>query len=211
MVEPMGVREHWQRIYREKAPEQVSWYQEHPTCSLDLIRATGLSTHARILDVGGGASRLVDLLLEAGFAQVGVLDISSSALAEVRRRLGASAARVEWIEADVRTFDPSHTWDLWHDRAVFHFLVDPTDRADYQAALQRSVPEGGHVVIATFGPGGPPRCSGLDVVRYSPTDLAEEFEPTLRLIESRIERHRTPSGTEQEFVFGRFARTAVTD
>ena len=205
----MGIREHWQRVYSEKELERVSWYQDHPTHSLDLIRATGLGRDARILDVGGGASKVVDYLLDAGFTQVSVLDIAGSALAKAQRRLGASADRVEWIEADVRTFHPSHPWDLWHDRAVFHFLVDPVDRAAYHAALDRSVPEGGHVVIATFGPLGPTDCSGLEVARYSSTDLAGELGPTLQLIESRTERHRTPSGTEQEFVYGRFIRVAV--
>lgn len=202
----MDVREHWHRVYRKKTSEQASWYQEHPTDSLDLIRATGLGKQARILDVGGGTSKLVDFLLEMGFTRVGVLDIAGSALAEAQRRLGASADRVEWIEADVRTFQPSHSWDLWHDRAVFHFLTDPADRVAYHAVLDRTVPEGGHVLLATFGPQGPTHCSGLEVVRYSPTELAAEFGPTLRLIESRTERHRTPSGAEQEFVYGRFTR-----
>ena len=205
----MGVREHWHRFYGKKMSEQVSWYQEHPTDSLDLIRATGLGKQARVLDVGGGTSKLVDCLLEIGFTRVGVLDITGSALAEAQRRLGASADRVEWIEADVRTFQPSHSWDLWHDRAVFHFLTDPADRAAYHAALDRTVPEGGHVVVATFGPQGPTHCSGLEVVRYSSTDLAAEFGPTLQLIESRTERHRTPYGAEQEFVYGRFTRVPV--
>ncbi len=205
----MGVREHWHRVYGKKTSEQVSWYQEHPTASLDLIRATGLGKQARILDVGGGTSKLVDCLLEIGFTRVGVLDITGSALAEAQRRLGASADRVEWIEADVRTFQPSHSWDLWHDRAVFHFLTDPAHRAAYHAALDRTVPEGGHVVVATFGPQGPTHCSGLEVVRYSSAHLAAEFGPTLQLIESRTERHRTPSGAEQEFVYGRFTRVPV--
>ncbi len=210
MVESVDVRKHWQRVYGEKAPDEVSWYQDHPTYSLELIRATGLGRHARVLDVGGGASRLVDFLLEVGFVRVGVLDIAESALAEARRRLGASADRVEWIEGDVRSFQPPDPWNLWHDRAVFHFLLDPLDRAAYQTALHRSVAEGGHVVIATFGPHGPTHCSGLEVARYSPTDLAGEFGPALELVESRTERHRTPTGAEQEFVYGRFVRTAVT-
>ena len=199
-------------MYREKAPDEVSWYEEHPSVSLDLIRATGLGHEARVLDVGGGASRLVDCLLEGGFVHVGVLDIAGPSLAASRERLGAvggpPADAVEWIEADVRTFRPSAPWDSWHDRAVFHFLLDPDDRAAYRATLARTVPEGGHVVVATFGPGGPQRCSGLEVCRYSPQSLAEELGPALRLVESRIERHRTPSGAEQEFVYGRFVRTA---
>jgi SAM-dependent methyltransferase len=202
----MSVRAHWERIYTERRPDDVSWYQREPALSLEMIRAAGLAPDARILDVGAGASLLVDRLLAAGFAKVGVLDISAAALREGRTRLGDAAEQVEWIVADLLNFEPDHPWELWHDRAVFHFLVDAEDRARYREALYRSVPVGGHLVISTFGPEGPERCSGLDARRYSAEGLAEALGDGVALVESRVEDHTTPSGGSQQFVYARLRR-----
>lgn len=202
----MSTRDHWQGVYEAKAPDAVSWYQETPATSLELIQAAGVGPDARILDVGGGASRLVDHLLENGFRRVGVLDLAGSALHVARARLGAKADAVEWIEGDVTSWEPGEPWDLWHDRAVFHFLVSEEDRAAYRARLLSALRSGGHAVVATFGPGGPLRCSGLEVKRHSVDELAAFFGPELALVESREEVHETPAGKKQEFVFARFRR-----
>ncbi len=202
----MNTRSHWENVYSTKAADQVSWYQAHPILSVDLIRATKAPKDARIVDVGGGASRLVDHLLEAGYTRVTVLDVAESALEAARTRLGSAAARVEWLVDDVTEFAPQSTWDVWHDRAVFHFLTTPTARAAYRRALLDSVPGSGHVIVATFGPDGPERCSGLDVVRYAPDELAAELGPGLQLLENRQEIHRTPGGATQAFVYCRFYR-----
>ncbi len=202
----MSRRVHWERVYETKAADEVSWYQRSPTLSLELIRATGVSEAAWILDVGGGASSLVDHLVALGYERIGVLDVAEAALAHARDRLGPAADRVEWYVSDVTTFVPTHPWDVWHDRTVFHFLVDPADRAAYREVLVRSVPDGGHVVVATFGPRGPKRCSGLDVVRYSADALGEELGSCVRLVESRTEEHETPSHVVQQFMYARFRR-----
>ncbi len=201
---------HWERVYGSKSPEEVSWYQRRPTVSLDLIQATGVPQAARILDVGGGASTLADHLLDAGYGRLGVLDVAEAALAQARRRLGARADAVEWFVSDVTTFVSPHPWDVWHDRAVFHFLVDADDRRAYRETLERCVPAAGHVVIATFGPSGPTRCSGLDVVRYSAEGLAQELGSAVRLLDSRMEEHVTPGGRVQECMFARFRRVGDT-
>lgn len=202
----MSTREHWEAVYTRKRPDEVSWYQEDPALSLELIGSTGLPSGARLLDVGGGTSVLVDHLVEAGFEKVGVLDISLAALRASQERLGEPAGSVEWLEADVLEYRPPHPWDLWHDRAVFHFLVDPEDRARYRDSLYRSVPEGGHVIIATFGPEGPRRCSGLDTLRCTAEDIEKELGDGVRLVEVRTEHHRTPAGVDQQFVYARLSR-----
>ncbi|MFQ5747040.1 MAG: class I SAM-dependent methyltransferase [Gemmatimonadota bacterium] len=197
----MKRRAHWERIWASRAPREMSWHQECPDVSLQLIRRTGLPTSARILDAGGGASRLVDCLLDEGYEHPGVLDIAPTALAAARDRLGPAAARVEWIEGDVMAFETPHPWDVWHDRAVFHFLARATDRAAYRAALHRSLSPAGWVVLATFGPGAPPRCSGLDVVRYDAQGLAREIGAGFELVEARSEDHATPAGATQAFTY----------
>jgi SAM-dependent methyltransferase len=204
----MSTRSHWENVYSTKHADEVSWYQAHPILSLDLIRATGVAKDARIVDVGGGASRLVDYLLEEDYRRVTVLDVAESALAVSRTRLGPAAECVEWLVADVTQVQPHDVWDVWHDRAVFHFLTTPAARAAYRRALLEVVPGWGHVIVATFGPDGPVRCSGLDVVRYSPHELAAEMGPGLQLLESREENHCTPGGTTQAFVYCRFCRVA---
>jgi SAM-dependent methyltransferase len=203
---PRAPREHWQEIYSAKAEDEVSWYQAVPRTSIGLISRTGAGRGARIVDVGGGASRLVDALLDEGYARVAVLDVADAALARARARLGARASRVAWIAADVRTWAPDGPFDVWHDRAAFHFMVRPEDRDAYRTTLLRAIPSGGHVVVATFAPDGPERCSGLPVVRWEPGALAAELGPAFRLVESLREEHVTPAGKVQRFQFSRLVR-----
>jgi SAM-dependent methyltransferase len=192
---------HWESVYSNKAVDEVSWFQEHAGSSLRLIKGCA-DANANIIDVGGGASVLVDGLLDAGYRNLTVLDLAESALAASRTRLGARAQSVQWIAADITQAElPSAHYDVWHDRAVFHFLTDPVDRARYVAQLLKSVRPGGHVIVAAFGPGGPLQCSGLDVVRYVPDALHAEFGASFRLLGHESEIHQTPAGKEQEFVY----------
>jgi 2-polyprenyl-3-methyl-5-hydroxy-6-metoxy-1,4-benzoquinol methylase len=187
----MNRKEHWEAAYAD-GPSEVSWYQPRPEISLELIGATGASLEAAILDVGGGASTLVDCLLDAGRLSVAVLDISASALAQARTRLAARASLVTWFEADVTKFDPPSRFAVWHDRAVFHFLTAPEDRRAYVDTLMRALQPGGDVIIATFAPDGPLKCSGLEIVRYDEASIAAELGAAFVLRESRRETHRTP-------------------
>ena len=195
---------HWEGIYETKLPAELSWYQPAPAKSLEFIRAAGVAATAPILDVGGGASPLVDHLLHDRYTDVTVLDIAGSALRHARSRLGAMAARVSWIEDDIMRFVPTREYALWHDRAVFHFLVGTGDRNRYLDVLRSALQPGGHVVLATFGPEGPARCSGLPVQRYSVEDITALLGPGFDLRADLIDTHRTPSGTLQQFVFGRW-------
>lgn len=203
---PGSPREHWDGIYAAKAEDEVSWFQARPGPSLELVARTGAGRGARIVDVGGGASRLVDALLDEGYERVAVLDVADAALARARSRLGARASRVAWIAADVRTWAPDGPYDVWHDRAAFHFMARPEDRAAYRATLLRAVPVGGHVIVATFASDGPERCSGLPVVRWEPDALATELGPSFRLAESLREDHVTPAGKVQRFQYSRLVR-----
>ena len=202
----MGRKTHWDRVYQSNEDHEVSWYQPRPEKSLQLIERCELPPSARVIDVGGGTSRLVDCLLDAGHSNVGVLDVSQTALERTGQRLGNRAASVKWIVSDVTKYEPSHRWDLWHDRAVFHFLVDETDRERYREALLQSLEPNGHVVMATFGPQGPERCSGLPVVRRNPDSLQRALGSEFNLLESLIEKHKTPKGAVQEFLYCRFQR-----
>jgi ubiquinone/menaquinone biosynthesis C-methylase UbiE len=198
-------KEHWETVYSTKRTNTVSWFQEHAETSRRLIRATGVPVDGSIIDVGGGASTLVDDLLADGFRQVTVLDISSAALAAAQRRLGSIASAVHWQEADItQTALPAHAYDVWHDRAVFHFLTTPGARAAYIDNMRRSVKPGGHVVIATFGPQGPKRCSGLPVCRYDAATLSKELGDDFTLVESLLDVHRTPGGASQQFIYCHF-------
>ncbi|MFN8007504.1 MAG: class I SAM-dependent methyltransferase [Terriglobia bacterium] len=198
----MEIKKHWDSIYSTKESTQVSWYQEHPVLSLHLIEHTGVDKEHQIIDVGGGTSTLVDDLLASGFNHITVLDISATALAMARQRLGIQADKVSWIEADITKASlPHQFFDLWHDRAVFHFLREPEERHRYIQAVQHSVKTGGHVIVATFATDGPARCSGLDIVRYSPESLHSEFGDDFRLVESTRETHTTPFGVEQKFIY----------
>jgi len=195
-------QEHWERIYRTTDPRQVSWYQPEPGLSLDLIRRVAPDLEAPIIDVGGGASTLVDGLLDAGYRSVTVLDMAPSALAIARQRLGSRADRVVWIMGDVTDVRlRASAYAVWHDRAVFHFLTDRSDRARYVDQTRHAVRSNGHVIVASFGPDGPKRCSGLDVVRYSPEAMHGEFGAGFRLLDSVREDHHTPSGVTQAFVY----------
>jgi SAM-dependent methyltransferase len=198
----VNVQTHWDTIYRTKTADEVSWYQEHPVRSLDFIRRTGVPVTGRIIDVGGGASTLVDDLLAAGYTDITVADISPVALDVARQRLGVLADRVTWLVADItRASLPADSHDIWHDRAVFHFLTDAADRARYVAQVRRAVKSGGHVIVATFATDGPDRCSGLPVVKYGPDSLHAEFGNDFQLTERIRESHITPAGGEQRFVY----------
>jgi SAM-dependent methyltransferase len=195
-------QQHWERIYRSKDPSQVSWYQPEPRLSLDLIRRVAPDLDAPIIDVGGGASSLVDWLLDAGYRHLTVLDLAPSALAISRERLGERASLVTWIAADALTGPlPSSSYAVWHDRAVFHFMTDPRDRARYVDQTRYAVKPGGHLIVASFAPDGPTRCSGLDVVRYSAEAMHGEFGADFRLVGSVRQDHHTPSGISQAFVY----------
>lgn len=198
----MQSKEHWEHVYASKATDAVSWYQPHAERSLSLIRNARILPTAEIIDVGGGASTLVDDLLADGHRAITVLDLSGRALDAAKARLGAMAAAVRWIEGDVtKVHLPARTYDVWHDRAVFHFLTDPKDREAYVAQVLRAVKPGGHVIVATFAEDGPLRCSGLPVVRYRPEALHAEFGAAFELVEHEREDHLTPSGARQSFVY----------
>ena len=197
----IGPHVHWQGIYESKAETEVSWYQDHPATSLALISDTGLPMDASIIDVGGGASRLVDHLIEAGWTNITVLDIAQAALEQARCRLGDRAALVKWLAADVTQWTPAAQFDLWHDRAAFHFLTNSRDRTAYAAAMASAVPSGGHAIVGTFALDGPERCSGLPICRYDAASLAAEFAAHFRLAEAMTEDHITPAGKLQRFQF----------
>jgi len=194
--------DHWQAVNETKSATDVSWYEPVPQRSLELIEATGLPPEASLVDVGGGASTLVGHLLVAGFGDITVLDVARAALEGSKARLGTAGDRVQWIASDVTAWQPPRRYDLWHDRAVFHFLVDVTLRDRYLDVLKAALAPGGYVVMATFGPQGPSRCSGLDAQRYSADELSEVLGPAYRLVRSQIEEHVTPSGQVQQFLYG---------
>jgi ubiquinone/menaquinone biosynthesis C-methylase UbiE len=198
----MEAKTHWEGIYSTKDPTSVSWFQEHAQLSLEFIQKTGVKKNAAIIDVGGGASTLAGDLIAEGYENVTVLDISGAALAFPQKRLGKTAGAVTWIEADITTANllPDY-YEVWHDRAVFHVLTDENSRAQYVAAVLRSVKKGGHVIISTFAADGPSHCSGLEVVRYDPGSLHDEFGKNFSLVENERESHKTPFGTEQKFIY----------
>ena len=198
----MDARAHWEKVYEGKSADAFSWYRPHLETSLDLIQRAAPERSADIIDLGGGESTLVDDLLARGYRNVTVLDISRTALEATRARLGPLGEQVRWIAADVGQADlPSRSYDVWHDRAVFHFLTSEDERAAYVQQVLRAVRLGGHVIVGTFGPEGPQKCSGLDVVRYDAGSLHEEFGRRFHLLESRHELHRTPFGTTQQFLY----------
>lgn len=198
----MDARAHWEKVYRDKPPDAFSWYRPHLETSLDLIERAAAGRSASIIDVGGGESTLVDDLLARGYHNVTVLDISPTALDVTRSRLGPLAGQVQWIAAGLLEADLArHKYDVWHDRAVFHFLTSDDERAAYVRQALRAVKPGGHVIVSTFGPEGPQKCSGLDVVRYDAGTLHDQFGRRFRLLESHQELHRTPFGTNQQFLY----------
>jgi len=198
----MQSKEHWERVYSTKATDAVSWFQEHAERSHHLIRGTGVPLTASIIDVGGGASTLVDDLLAAGYKEITVLDLSAAALAAAKSRLGSRGAGVRWLEANItEVVLPVHAYDVWHDRAVFHFLSTLEERQAYVRAVLRAVKPGGHVIVATFAEDGPRQCSGLPVVGYRAEELHAEFGESFALVQHEKEAHHTPVGTVQQFVY----------
>ncbi|MBZ5501684.1 MAG: class I SAM-dependent methyltransferase [Acidobacteriia bacterium] len=198
----MDTKTHWEKIYSSKAPETLSWYRPHLETSLSLIERAAREKSASIIDVGGGESTLVDDLLARGYRNITILDISQVAIDTTKKRLGALAEQVHWLTADVTAaaLEPC-AYDVWHDRAVFHFLTAPEQRVAYVRQVARAVKPGGHVIVGAFGPEGPNRCSGLDVVRYDAESLHHEFGAHFRLVESLGELHHTPSGATQQFLY----------
>lgn len=196
-----SAREHWNKVYSTKDETEVSWYQSIPTRSLALIKSLAPSPLAPILDVGGGASHLVDELLVLGYSDLTVLDVSETALTHTRARLGSGGAKVTWITADITQWQPSRHWTVWHDRAVFHFLTDVKDQAAYIAALEAATRPGSLAIISTFALNGPERCSGLLVQRYSPASLAARIGSNFQLVSQANEAHTTPGGNVQQFTY----------
>lgn len=195
-------KEHWEKVYTSKAAEEVSWFQEHAEQSLRLLREAGVSKQAALIDVGGGASTFVDDLLALGYEDLTVLDLSEAALEATKARLGEQAARVHWQVADIRTAAfPMHRFDVWHDRAVFHFLIEEADKKRYVEQVLHAVKPGGWVMVATFAEDGPTRCSGLPVARYSASELHQVFGEPFTLLQHTRESHHTPAGNEQKFIY----------
>ena len=198
----MNAKSHWEKVYRTKRPNEVSWYRPHLDVSLQLIEEAAPNRAAQIVDVGAGESTLVDDLLARGYHNLTVLDVSSTALLVAKERLGANAQKVNWVCDDVTSFVfPRHEYDVWHDRAVFHFLTESEDRAAYVSQVAQAVKPGGHVIVATFGPEGPTTCSGLNIIRYDPDTLHSEFGASFRLVKHLTELHRTPAGSTQQFTY----------
>lgn len=198
----MDSKTHWEAVYQTKNPDEVSWYQREPRVSLDLIRRVAPDRAARILDVGAGASRLVSRLLSEGYSDVTLLELSARAIEKSQEQTEGSAASVTWLEGDVLTHPlPEAAFDVWHDRAVFHFLTSPADRARYIAQVLHALRPGGHLIVATFDEHGPTKCSGLPVARYAPEALQAEFGPQFEPVEVTREAHTTPSGATQSFMY----------
>jgi 2-polyprenyl-3-methyl-5-hydroxy-6-metoxy-1,4-benzoquinol methylase len=198
----INAESHWEKIYSTKAPNAVSWYRAHLETSLALIERAAGARSASIVDVGGGESTLVDDLLQRGYWNITVLDVSETAIDVTKKRLGAAAKQARWLVADITKVQlEPNTYDVWHDRAVFHFLTMPEQRAAYVRQVAAAVRPGGHIIVSTFGPEGPTKCSGLDVVRYDAESLHKEFGVRFRLEESSKELHQTPFGTTQQFLY----------
>jgi ubiquinone/menaquinone biosynthesis C-methylase UbiE len=198
----VGGRAHWESVYTEREPTEVSWFEAVPKLSLQLIDAAGLPPDAAILDVGGGVSSLAEELRAAGYEDVTVADISGTALQRAKQMPGTDG--VKFVQADVRNHDFGRSYDLWHDRAVFHFMVSALDQDGYLATLRRTLRAGGHLVIATFGPDAPPRCSGLSVARYGAGELSARLGEEFSVVSATTHIHVTPSGTEQQFLYAHF-------
>jgi SAM-dependent methyltransferase len=199
-------KDHWEHMYSTKAETAVSWYQDEPRLSLELIGAVAPAAGGRIIDVGGGTSVLVDKLLDLPFAEIAVLDISETALGKARARLGERAERVRWVVTDVAETPDLGTFDVWHDRAVFHFLTQASDRRAYAGLARQTVSEGGHLIIASFADEGPKQCSDLDVCRYNAETMAAELGEGFSLVREAKETHTTPWGSRQAFFYGVFQR-----
>ena len=199
-------KKHWEQIYSAKAPLEVSWYQKNTTLSIQFIRNTHIALDAPIIDVGGGASVLVDNLSDQGYSNISVLDISSTAIKHAQERLGRKASKIEWFIQDITQFAPPHNFSLWHDRAVFHFLTEKSERDDYVKAVKRTLDLDGHLIIAAFAIGGPAKCSGLSIVQYDAKRLLAELGDEFNLVEEMDELHMTPANKQQKFSYFRFVR-----
>ena len=198
----MDAKTHWEKVYTTKAPESVSWYRAHLETSLALIERAAIPLSASIIDIGGGESTFVDDLLLRGYKNLTVLDVSQTAIEVTKKRLGSAAEQVRWLVGDILKIElEPHAYDLWHDRAVFHFLTTPGRRVAYVRQVASAVRPGGHVIVSTFGPEGPTKCSGLEVMRYDAESLHGEFGGRFRLVESSKELHQTPFGTKQQFLY----------
>ncbi len=207
MVGSTELKQHWRAVYAGKDEDEVSWYQARPSLSLQLIRAAVAAPDAAIIDAGGGASTLVDHLLQAGYRDISVLDIAPEGMDKAKARLGAEqAAQVRWIVADLLQWQPPQMYDLWHDRAVFHFLTEEEQRQRYVDVLRRATRPGGHVIIATFAPDGPEMCSGLPVRRQSPQEIAAALGEEFDLLQTADEHHTTPAGKVQHFNYALLRR-----
>jgi SAM-dependent methyltransferase len=205
-MESANRQAHWENVYTTKGEDEVSWFQQSPAPSSELIVQAGATHASAIIDIGGGASRLVDHLVEQGFEDITVLDLSAAALEAARRRLASRADRVRWIVADATAWEPVKAYDIWHDRAAFHFLTDKSDRAAYIARLTKGVKAGGHAIIGTFALDGPEKCSGLPVARYDSASLTQALGAGFRLVHTRRHKHATPWGSRQMFQFSVFRR-----
>ena len=201
-------KDHWERIYQKHSPTEVGWYQAYPERSLKLIHNTGADTDSSIIDVGGGTSTLAKHLLDKGYEKLAVLDISGNSIERAKSQLGEKSSEINWIEADVTKYSFIEQYDIWHDRAVFHFLTKTEDRKGYINSLNQALKLNGHLIIATFGLDAPPKCSGLSVARYSPETLQSELGDNFNLVKAFVEDHLTPSGVRQEFTFCRFIKQA---
>jgi ubiquinone/menaquinone biosynthesis C-methylase UbiE len=203
----MDFQKHWSEVYQNKASDNVSWYQEKPELSLKLIEETGLSKNARIIDVGAGASTLVDHLLETGYSEISLLDISPESLDISKKRLGEKSLRLKWLVGDITNIElPKAAFELWHDRAVFHFLTEEAQQQTYLEKITQSLAPNGHLIIATFASDGPLQCSGLDVMRYDVESLERFFGNDFALLASASESHLTPWASEQKFIYCHFQR-----
>lgn len=198
---------HWENVYANKDASQVSWFEETPALSLELI-AESYDGRGSVIDIGGGASGLAGVLVEAGYAPVAVLDLSANALAVAKAKLGTKASAVEWIVADVTEWQPARRFDVWHDRAAFHFLTEPVQQRAYAQTLRSALNPGGIAIIGTFAPDGPERCSGLPVARHDAVSIAAILGEGFELVSERRHEHRTPGGAVQKFQFSTFRRTS---
>ena len=197
-------KEHWENVYQQNSPLKLSWYKEDQELSMRLVHDTHISRDAAIIDVGGGASTLVDMLVDEGYTNVAVLDVAARALTQARIRLADEACRIQWYEEDVTRFESPNQYSLWHDRAVFHFLINKTERDRYVKVLRQSLRSGGHLIMMTFAIDGPSTCSGLDIVQYDEHTLAAALGTGFQLMESGFENHFTPAGKQQKFAYFRF-------
>jgi 2-polyprenyl-3-methyl-5-hydroxy-6-metoxy-1,4-benzoquinol methylase len=202
----MSQKEHWEKVFETKQETEVSWYQQLPKTSLDFISKLNISKDAKIIDIGGGDSYLVDALLEQGFTNITLLDISAKAIDRIKNRLGAKANKVTFIVSDILDFNPKETYDLWHDRASFHFQTDAHQIEKYADIVSKAIVNNGHVVIGTFSENGPKKCSGLDITQYSEAKMKAVFESKFDLLDSFTEDHATPFDTIQNFIFCSFKR-----